>query len=74
MDQTPETQETPQVVDTDAARHRVRNFLNRHQPKLRTIALVGGGVAAFAAGRKSKDYVESVDVDVTTPDSSSDQS
>lgn len=67
-----ETNETPVVtVDTDAARSKTRAFLARHRPKLIAAGILTGSAVMFVAGRKSKDVVESVDVDVNYADDTS---
>jgi hypothetical protein len=56
------------VVNTDVARHRIRNAFTGPKAKMVALAALGGG--AFLLGRKSRDVVEGVDVDIKTPDDS----
>lgn len=63
-----ETNEHVDAVNTDAARSKTRAFLARHRPKLIAAGVLTGSVVMFVAGRKSKDVVESVDVDVNYAD------
>ena len=58
-------------VNPDAARSRVRNFVTSR--KVKGALLATAGAALFIAGRRSKDVVESVDVDVNLADDSSNQ-
>lgn len=70
---TTQNPETP-VVNTDEAKSRVRNFLDRHQRPVRIATTVTGLAAAFAVGRKSKDLVSDVDLVIETPQSGSESS
>lgn len=63
-----ETNEPVVEFNPDAARSRTRAFFDRHKTKLVTAGILTGTVVAFVAGRKSKDVVESVDVDVNYAD------
>jgi hypothetical protein len=75
MSETPENTpvvDTP-VIDTDAARSKTRRFLDRHRTKLIVAASTAAGVTCFVLGRKSKDVVESVDVDVNYADDNATQ-
>lgn len=53
---------------------RLRAFANRQKPKLKVAAYAGAAATIFVLGRKSKDVVEGVDVDVDirTPDDRND--
>lgn len=66
-----ETNENVVDFNADAARSKTRAFFDRHRPKLIAAGLLTGSAVVFLAGRKSKDVVESVDVDVHYTDDSS---
>lgn len=59
-----ETNENVVDFNADAARSKTRAFFDRHRPKLIAAGILTGSAVMFVAGRKSKDVVESVDVDV----------
>lgn len=58
-------------LNTDAARSKTRAFFARHSGKLKVAALSGLAVGSFLAGRRSKNVVESVDVEVNLADNPS---
>lgn len=63
-----ETNEAVVEINTDAARSKSKAFIARHRPKLIAAGILTGSAVLFVAGRKSKDVVESVDVDVNYAD------
>ncbi len=71
MDETPneETTEKPVVeIDKDAAVSRTRAFFRRHKGKFIAAGLFGLSATSFAAGRKSNEVVEHVELEIETPD------
>lgn len=69
------SEETPAVVEVnpDVAVSKTKAFYRRHKPKLVAAALTAGAATCFVLGRKSKDVVESVDVDVNYTDDNTPQ-
>lgn len=71
MDETPteETTDKPVVeIDKDAAVSRTRAFLRRHKGKFIGAGLFVLSATSFAAGRKSNEVVEHVELEIETPD------
>jgi hypothetical protein len=59
-------------INPDAAAQKTKNFFRRHKTKLSVAALTALAAGSFVAGRRSKDLVESVDVEINLADDNSD--